>query len=804
MKKFIFTYLILHAVTCYCQCNAFGCLISKTSGENIPYTKIYIVAEENQNFQQITITDEFGRFKFENLPEGNYILSSKSNYYKDVTSIISLKKGTQEFKLFAEDSTTLGVIDVVHDSPFITDKMSLIDDVTLTHSKKTQEISIDKIPGNLANNNARELYATVPGLNIWESDGGGLQLGIGARGLSPNRTEHFNTRQNGYDISADALGYPESYYTPPAEAIQSIQFIRGAASLQFGPQFGGMVNFKLRAPSTKAIEYRGTQSYGAFNVINTFNSLSGTLKNRFSYLVYYNYKKGDGWRDNSNFYQHNAFAQLKFNITEKMNIIIEQTYMTYLAQQPGGLSDAMFNNNPRQSIRERNWFKVDWRILAANYNWEINYRTKLNLKFFKIDASRQALGNLDKITRLDDYKERSLISGDFANWGLELRSLTRYPVGKKMKGVISFGGRYYVGKTTNQQGLADSTDQPNFWFINPDHLENSSYTFPSQNIAGFFENMLQVTDKIWLSAGIRYEYIVTESAGYYRQMFYHPLTNELLFDSTYIESQRKARSVYLGGIGATYRIQPTIEIYSNIAQNYRGINFSDVRVINPNMQVDPDITDEKGFNADLGFRGSHKKIQFDASAFFLFYNNKIGVIDKKINDYETVRFRTNVGSAYSTGLELFAQRNFQKTDSSKLSFTSFVNFSYVYARYGANQNSALSGRWVELVPPISLKTGVTVRISKFTLSYLFSYVHQQYSDATNSTFDPNATAGLIPSYYVMDLSSAYQISKHFTLKAGVNNLTNNSYYTRRATGYPGPGIIPADGIAFHFALSIKL
>jgi Fe(3+) dicitrate transport protein len=76
------------------------------------------------------------------------------------------------------------------------------------------------INANLAANNSRQIFAKVAGLNVWESDGGGVQLGIGARGLSPNRTAEFNTRQNGYDISADALGYPEAYYTPPAEALQ--------------------------------------------------------------------------------------------------------------------------------------------------------------------------------------------------------------------------------------------------------------------------------------------------------------------------------------------------------------------------------------------------------------------------------------------------------------------------------------------------------------------------------------------------------------------------------------------------------
>ncbi len=68
------------------------------------------------------------------------------------------------------------------------------------------------ITANTATNNSRQIYSKIAGLNIFESDGGaGLQLSIGGRGLDPNRTSNFNTRQNGYDISADALGYPESY-----------------------------------------------------------------------------------------------------------------------------------------------------------------------------------------------------------------------------------------------------------------------------------------------------------------------------------------------------------------------------------------------------------------------------------------------------------------------------------------------------------------------------------------------------------------------------------------------------------------
>jgi Fe(3+) dicitrate transport protein len=78
-----------------------------------------------------------------------------------------------------------------------------------------------------------------------KSSDGGLQLSIGGRGLDPNRTSNFNTRQNGYDISADVLGYPEllcNTYRSFGRSNYS-----WCSLLQYGTQFGGLVNFKLKS-----------------------------------------------------------------------------------------------------------------------------------------------------------------------------------------------------------------------------------------------------------------------------------------------------------------------------------------------------------------------------------------------------------------------------------------------------------------------------------------------------------------------------------------------------------------------------
>ena len=171
------------------------------------------------------------------------------------------------------------------------------------------------INANLATNNTRQIYARIPGLNIWEYDRGGLQLGIGGRGLSPNRSSNFNIRQNGYDISADALGYPESYYTPSAEAIDRIEIIRGAASLQYGPQFGGLINFVMKEGAReKPLELTTRQTMGSFGFVNTFNSIGGTVaKKKLNYYAFYQFKKGDDWRPNCHYEQHNAYVHLAYD-----------------------------------------------------------------------------------------------------------------------------------------------------------------------------------------------------------------------------------------------------------------------------------------------------------------------------------------------------------------------------------------------------------------------------------------------------------------------------------------------------------
>lgn len=677
-------------------------------------------------------------------------------------------------------------------------------------AKKNEIILPEEMATNKASNNARQTFAKVPGINIQETDAGGLQLGIGARGLDPKRTSNFNTRQDGYDISADALGYPESYYTPPLEAIQSIELVRGAASLQYGTQFGGLLNFRMKeGPENRKLQLTGRATAGSFNFYNLFASAGGST-GEWNYYGFFQHKRGDGWRPNSHFTSNTAYGMARRNIGKRWSLSLALTHHQYLAQQPGGLTDRMFEEDPYQSVRDRNWFRVNWNIAALTFNGKLSKTLSINSKTFVLDAERSALGFLGNINRIDPGGNRDLIQGDFLNVGNETRLVKRFNRGE-VPGAVLVGTRVYSGHTRNRQGLASDGDDADFKFLNPDRLEGSDYDFPSRNAAVFSEALIPVIGCWYLTPGIRFDHIVTQSDGYYLQQNRHPLTGELLYSQQQQGSSYSERNILLFGLGTTYRCFPDVEVYANWSQNYRALNFSDIRVNNPNLVIDPKMTDERGYTVDLGIRGKLKNglVHFDIGYFLMQYRDRIGNILQVIENDQGVRrvvnYRTNIADARFQGLELFEELDFVKffKDDAKWRIAWFNNLALINAIYQSTDEAAFEDKLVENVPAINYKTGIQVGSDRFKTNLQYNYVSEQYTDATNSEFFPDATVGLIPAYGVVDLSASYTY-KRYTIEGSVNNALDNIYFTRRATGYPGPGIIPAERRMIFLTLEVKI
>lgn len=698
-------------------------------------------------------------------------------------------------------------------------QLKKVEGTAIYAGKKSEVVLLNEMVGNKATNSARQIYSQVVGLNIYENDDAGLQLNIGGRGLDPNRTSNFNTRQNGYDISADVLGYPESYYTPPADALEEIQVVRGAASLQYGTQFGGLLNFKFnKPPKNKNFELVTRQSIGAFGLFNSFNSVGGTV-NKTGYYAYANYKKGNGFRPNSEFNSMNIYAHVSHQITPKTSITVEATFLDYLAKQAGGLTDAMFEENPLQSNRSRNWFAVNWNLWSVKLKHEFSEKTTATLNFFGLDASRKALGYrtipIDAVDEIENgayIANRDLIVGKYRNWGAEARLLSNYNLFDKSHTFL-VGAKFYSANNSERQGAGSNATNADFNFIIKEDYVASDFKFPNKNVAFFAENIFNISDKLTVTPGARFEYIKTESEGSYRKVLRdgagNPLPGGIL---DFRDDRIKERSFALLGVGLSYKPYKSLEMYANVSQNYRSVTFNDIRTVNPTFVVDENIDDEKGGTVDFGVRGKYKKyLSYDISAFGLFYNDRIGVILASEGENKGDRLRTNVGDALIYGIESLLDFNVAPIlfgdDAKDYKVSLFSNIAYTKSEYTKSKEKAIEGNQVEFIPELNLKTGVKLGYKNLLASLQYTYLSKQYTDATNAEIPLRGdlrfgTVGPIPSYDILDVSFSYSYKK-WKVEAGVNNVLDNSYFTRRATGYPGPGIIPSSPRSWYTTLQFR-
>ena len=786
----------------FSQVDFSGYVLEDITGSAISNVKIY-----SDSRGLLTITDDRGYFSFTRNNDSILTFYSE-NYFVYELDVNQLKSSDLIYlKPLVENLDEIEII-VRNEKVFSLERLSAVDGTSIFEGKKSEVILVDQSMANLASNNSRQIFSQVAGLNIYQNDDAGLQLNIGGRGLDPNRTSNFNTRQNGYDISADVLGYPESYYTPPAEAIKNIQIVRGAASLQYGTQFGGLVNFVIKEPKlNQKQEIVIRNSLGSNNLFTNFTSFKGS-SGKFRYYSYFNFKQGDGFRKNSFFNSKNFFLKTIYDFSKKSKLSFDLTYFTYLTQQAGGLNDSMFALDPFQSNRKRNWFCVDWLLYNLTFNHDFRPNKSFSINLFGLNAKRYALGfRVNRVDQIDSNGPRDLIYGDFKNMGLETKFLNNYKLFQK-ESIFVLGSKLYFANNESQQGPGSDMSDADFHFYNdefPNYNNQSSYKYPNQNISLFGENIIKISNKISVTPGFRLEYINTKAKGNFERIIQDAALNVIQHDTIY-ENRKNERLFMLTGLGLTYDINKEIEAYSNFSQNYRSVTFADISTVNPAYAIDPEISDENGYTFDFGLRGNFENnVNFDASFFHLAYNNRIGFVQKLFEDGNLKAYRTNTGDAKIYGLESLIDLNLKKIVgmNSKYIFNSFFNFSFIQSEYTSSNEPGVEGNEVEFVPKYNFKYGLKFGYKNFTSYLQYSYLSRQFSDSSNSIeSNLSGVIGEIPAYNILDISLNYKLGR-FKFESGVNNLLNNYYFTRRATGYPGPGIIPSPPRNYYFTLQYK-
>lgn len=696
--------------------------------------------------------------------------------------------------------------------------IQLIYNVFSSNIKNMDTSKIDFKPfipnANIAQNSSRQLFASIPGLSFIENGSSGQNVQVGSRGLNPLLSNNFNMLLNGRAISADMFGFSNVYFSPPFEALELIEVNKGFSSVSIGPQFGGDINFVYKKPVTdKAIQFEGKNSFGSQNFFNSFNAISGTIK-KFSYYAFYQFRNGDGWRINNSFTSSNSAVVLNYKLNKNHQISFELNYNNFLERIPGGLTEYNFIVNPEKSNRSRNWHQFSNSTFQLQYNGNLKKNLVLKTRLYGQSGNDNLVGFIasanfaDTINKiLENYNYRRLNKLIIANIAFEAQIDYIY-YRSNLPQKITWGARWYQAKNQLQQnGLADNG------FNYTDKLISSLYprdlSFFSSNQSIFFQFIRNITKRIGIHGGFRYERILSSVDGRYtidnsgnRYSFSNP--------------QNFLRNNVLLELGVEYNFNKS-KLFIKMANVYKPLQYYDIIPTTINDDVDSNLSDPRGFHIELGWKGFLFKnlAHFDIRSYVNLYSNLIGNKVINLNSDNAYLQKTNVGSGIASGIETYFDINilkvFQPQNKSDfwiysnltLNFTQYQNFN-LYERIGSTNNITkinLSNNQFEYAPNYIFNIGFKYVLEKFSATILGRFNSGIYTDALN-TYSPNSTStiGYLNPYKVFDINFSYNFSKNIHLRFSFNNVTNESYSTYRSNDPINNGIIPADGRSFFIGL----
>lgn len=668
--------------------------------------------------------------------------------------------------------------------------------------KKTERINLQQTDANLSDKTARQVFAKVPGIFVYDMDGSGNQINIAVRGLDPHRGWEFNTRKDGIITNSDMYGYPASHYSMPLESIDHIELVRGTGSLQYGAQFGGMVNYVTKTgDTTRPFSFESINTVGSYNLLSTFNAIGGK-KGRFRYYAYINKRSRAGYRDAEHSSGEAESIMLTYEPSSRFSLRLKWSRSVYLHRLPGQMNDSMFHANPRQATRLRNYYSPDIHIPSILLYWDVTPTTKIQYTSSAVLGRRKSV-MFDKPTHIADsinlqtfqFNNRQVDIDRFNSYTNELRVLHRYVSGKKNHSLV--GGIQYMNNNLNRTQLGKGTTGTDYDLTLVEAGWGRDLYFKTHNIALFAENSYQLLEQLTVNAGARVEVGKTHMIGTIKNYPENDIPIAL------------KHQYPLFGASFVYKLLPRVDVYGGWSQAYRSMAFKDIIPGSVYEKVDPNIKDSHGYNAEIGFRGNWKFLNWDVTGYLLQYNNRFGTLAKTNLNGDFYTFKTNIGNSLTKGLEVFVQGNWIIGNQALI--TVFSSSAFMDSRYTRgsvkmdNNNINIKGNKVESAPDVISRNGATYRFRRLSLSVLYSYTAQSYADALN-TLIPSATGatGVVPAYGLFDFSSTVRISENVEVRINVNNVTNKKYFTKRPMFYPGPGIWPSEGIAFNTSLTIRI
>ena len=624
----------------------------------------------------------------------------------------------------------------------------------------------------------REALRLVPGVQVQDSNGTGgsdISLNLSVRGLTARLSPRSYMLQDGIPISYAPYGQPQLSLAPVALGnLESIDVVRGAGSVRYGPQnVGGIINFTTRAiPKTFAAEASiGTEIYGHNGNTKTSPSLfvGGTNESGLGLALLYSGTHGKGWRSsNDRTDVDDLLLKGSYQLTSKSSLSASLHHFEGKGQMPGGLTTKQYAADPFQSTRNYDQFTGRRTDGSLKYSYK-DGRDKFEVLSYYVDSFRGSYIERDATGANAGKRSLTAAPRNYSYYGVEPRYSRIFETGSVVQ-EVSVGYRYLKEKSS-ETALATSgfyvPGQVNAMAL-PLNVTQTSQGGTTAN-AFYIDNRIDVGN--WtITPGVRYERI----RSFNNVVDYKGSTAAAIYPTA-------AANEWLPTLSVLYRVNSQWTVFANAGKSFGPQQYAQLAQ-SSNNQLYP----ESAKTYELGTHYKSDTWNGELTLFNIDFDKEL-FLDRP-GDGTGNGIWTDLGATRHRGLESALRYDFGKHYPALKGFSLGATYTFTQA---TSQAGPFAGRDLPLYARHTAGLSARYAVDRWTFNAELNAQSKQRSPGTPGTSgkpnsyitqeDANGNLGDIPGFAILGLRTSYQGGKELNnlrLTVGVKNVLDRRYFTR--------------------------
>ncbi len=640
----------------------------------------------------------------------------------------------------------------------------------------------------VASRNLRVALADIPGILVSEVSNGSW-ASLSYRGLGePHESWNILTLQDAVPAVPDMYSYPAAYFIPPLEAVERVEFIRGAAGLLYGPQPGGAINYVMKGPRRESgVDGSARLTLGSWESRQGAATLA-VSNGRLAADALVHYAAGDGPRRvNSDAEQ--LTGRLRGHVLgDDVTLTLALDYYQGDFGEPGGLSRTRMAADRWDSSTAFDRIRLQRIAPSLGLDWQLDDATQITARAFysrfERESWRQAGGSFGQITPAANVLIRQLQTFDTA--GIDVR--LRRDFGGSGQHSLTIGA---LGHTSNAPVAVDKGSSNQDFTGTAGALARATR---SGDAAALFGEVKLGLGDVQIVPGFRLERLRQRVAE----------TLDLGIGSATgggpgaangtPGNRRNISTIALWGIGATWDASPDLRLVANASRGFKPLLYNDGVTFQAGVDAAGTFEASYSFTVEAGVQAQvARPLRIDASLFRVTLEDQVGFLAGPLPaaaPFGAVGAggarRQNVGAMRNQGVDLALRLDLVGPDGLAAARDTLRLSANLQLLDAAFTRGAAAGFTPQYAPGHLLRVTLA-HIGKQGARAALTFT----SVGDQQGADNNAADFALPGYQVVDASVEWPVGAGFAVGAGINNLLDERYAARVRPGAGGgfdPGL----------------